>query len=159
MLSTYQAGIPFPLPFLLSSWQIFRQTGQKRAKVNFSLVAVGVFSGYSETRRGEILIYFWKAREENGFKCGRLPAFWRVHLVQVVQAFEGAGPAGGWLRSSCRVFRCFCPLSRFALGAFPLKYAFIRVFGAFLARFMGFAWVCIACVPCVACGAFVCVRG
>ena len=29
----------------------------------------------------------------------------------------------------------FRPLSRFVLGAFPLKYAFIRVLRAFLARF------------------------
>ena len=49
---------PFRLPFLPSSWQIFRQTGQKGAKVNFSLVVVGVFSGKSETATGKNLIYF-----------------------------------------------------------------------------------------------------
>ena len=38
----------------LQSWQIFKQSGQNRAKMNFSLVVVGVFSGKSETRRGEI---------------------------------------------------------------------------------------------------------
>ena len=53
----------------------------------------------------------------------------------------------------------FCPLSRSSLGAFPLKYAFIRVLRAFLAWFVGFVWVRLACVLCVACGAFVCVRG
>ena len=76
-----------------------------------------------------------------------------------VQAFEGAGPAECLRWSSGRVFRCFCPLSRFALGALPMKYAFIRVFRAFLEGFGVFVWVCVACVLCVACGAFVRVRG
>ena len=58
MLSTYQTGFSFPLSFLLSSCQMFRQTGQKGAKMNFSLVYFGVFSGFSETRRGKNLIYF-----------------------------------------------------------------------------------------------------
>ena len=53
----------------------------------------------------------------------------------------------------------FCPLSRFALVALSLKYAFIRVLRAFLARFGVVVCVCVACVLCVACGAFVCVRG
>ena len=74
------------------------------------------------------------------------------------RGFEASGPAGGWLWSSGRVFRCFCPLSRFVFGALPLKYAFIRVLRGFLARFVGFVWVCVACVLCVACGAFVCVN-
>ena len=46
------------VPFLLSSWQVFRQSGQKVAKVRFSLVVVGVFSGKSETKGGKNLIYF-----------------------------------------------------------------------------------------------------
>ena len=59
----------------------------------------------------------------------------RVHWVQVVGAFEGAGPAECRRWSSGRVFRCFCPLYRFVFGALPLKYAFIRILRRFLARF------------------------
>ena len=46
--------------------------------------------------------------------------------------------------SSGRVFRCFCPLSRFVLGALSLKYAFIRVSRGFLEGFVllaCFAWL------------------
>ena len=39
-----------------------------------------------------------------------MSAFWRVHSVQVVQAFEASGPAGGWLVSSGRVFPPFVRL-------------------------------------------------
>ena len=70
----------------------------------------------------------------------------RVHWLQVVQGARASGVL--WC-----VFRCFCPLYRFVLGALPLKYAFIRALRAFLARFGVVVWVCVACVLCVACGA------
>ena len=54
---------------------------------------------------------------------------------------------------SCVPF--FCPLSRFVLGALLANMALFRVFRGFLARFMGFVWVCVVLVLCVACGAFV----
>ena len=41
-------------PLLLPSWQIFRQSGQNRAKVNKFLVWLGVFSGFWETTKGKI---------------------------------------------------------------------------------------------------------
>ena len=41
----------------LPSRQIFRQSGQKGAKVNKFLEWLGVFSGKSETQGGKILIY------------------------------------------------------------------------------------------------------
>ena len=87
-----------------------------------------------------------------------VPALWRAHL-------------GRWSGNSCyfadvsKIGRntagrsAFCPLSRFVLVGLSLKYAFIRVLRAFLAWFIGFVWVYVACVLCVACGAFVCVRG
>ena len=66
-----------------------------------------------------------------------------------------AGPAGGWLLSSGRVFPAFYPLSCYACGAsladMPL-FSFLR---GFLEGFMGFVWVCVVLVVCVACGAFV----
>ena len=44
-----------------------------------------------------------------------------------------------------------CPLSRCALGALYLKYAFIRVLRGFLARFGVVVWVCVVLRLCVAC--------
>ena len=70
----------------------------------------------------------------------------RVQAFEVVLCFRGVFPA-------------FCPLSRFALGALFLKYAFIRVLRAFLAWFVVVVWVCLVLALCVACGAFVCVSG
>ena len=81
-----------------------------------------------------------------------MPALWRVHWWQVVQ---GAG-ASGVLRC---VFPAFCPLSRFVLAGLSLKYAFIRVLRAFLARFGVVVRVCVALALCVACVGFVCVSG
>ena len=75
----------------------------------------------------------------------------------LVQAFEGAEPARMLGLSSCRVFPCFCLLSRFAIGALLANMALFRVFMAFLARFGVVVWVCVVLVLCVACGAFVCV--
>ena len=45
----------------------------------------------------------------------------------------------------------FCPLYRFVFGALLANMALFRILGAFLARFMGFVWVYVACVLCVAC--------
>ena len=127
--------------------------------MNFSLVVVGVFSGKSETEKGknEILFYFW------GFRGAAFILFCGggggVHWVQVVRLFGASGPAECRRWSSGRVFRCFCPLSRFVFGALALKYAFIRILRAFLEGFPCWMYVCIACVLCVVCGAFVCVSG
>ena len=49
----------------------------------------------------------------------------------------------------------FCPLCCFVLGALSLNMALFRVLKAFLARFVGFVWVCVVRVLCVACVAFV----
>ena len=95
-----------------------------------------------------------------GFRCGS-----RFVAVVVLNGCRWSGSLGlqdlpeRWLWSSGRVFRCFCPLSRFVFGALPLKYAFIRVLRAFSAGFGRFVWVYVACVLCVACGAFVYVSG
>ena len=53
----------------------------------------------------------------------------------------------------------FCLLPRFALVGLLANMVLFRVLRAFLAWFMVFVWVCLACVLCVDCGAFVCVRG
>ena len=55
MLSTQQGSLHFfqllRVPFLPSSWQIFRQSGQKGAKVNFFLLAL-VFSRENRRPKG-----------------------------------------------------------------------------------------------------------
>ena len=122
------------------------------AKVNKFLRVPGVFSGKSETKRGKNknLFYFW------GFRGAAFILFCGggggVHLVQVVQGAR----APGVLRC---VFPSFCPLSRFVFGRLLANMALFRILRGFLARFMGFVWVCIVRVLCVACGAFVCVSG
>ena len=67
--------------------------------------------------------------------------------------FMASGPGPGPGPGPDRVFPSFRPLSCFALGAFPLKYAFIRVLRAFLAWFGVVVWVCLVLGLCVACGA------
>ena len=68
----------------------------------------------------------------------------------------GAGvPVLRLVYSSGRVVPPFCPLARFACGVLCLNRPPFRVLRAFLARFMGFVWVCVVLVLCVACVAFV----
>ena len=71
-----------------------------------------------------------------------------------VQAFEGAGPDGGRLWSSGRVFRGLYPICRFALVALPLKYALFRILRRFIWVYRLLVWVCSFLVLCVACGGF-----
>ena len=88
-----------------------------------------------------------------------MPAFWRVHLVQVCRLFGASGPAK---RLALVLWSCvpsFCPLSRFVFGALSLNMPLFRVLRAFLARFGVVVRVCIGSVLCVACGALVCVSG
>ena len=49
----------------------------------------------------------------------------------------------------------FYPLCCFACGALLANMALFRVLRGFLARFMGFVWVCVILALCVDCGAFV----
>ena len=87
-----------------------------------------------------------------------VPALWRAHLGR----WSGSLGLQDLPEVALVLWSCvpsFCPLSRFVLGALPLKYAFIRILRAFLAGFPCWMYICIACVLCVACGAFVCVSG
>ena len=149
---------PFLLPFLLQSWQIFSQSGQKGAKVNKFLRVLGVFSGKSETKNGKNkdIFYFWGLQ---GLPVW--PSLWGgggVHWVQVVQ---GAG---------CRTCRRLAlilwwrvPLLLSALSLclcwVVLEICLYSHFKGVLAGFPCWMWVCIASMLCVACGAFVCVCG
>ena len=87
-----------------------------------------------------------------------LPDVWRVHWWQVCRLFQDLQDLQDlprWLWSSGVVFPAFYPLSRFVLGALIAKVALFRNLRGFLARFMGFVWVCVVLVLCVACGVFV----
>ena len=96
-------------------------------------------------------------------KCGvkwcsiwvRFLAVLSCPLVPACRLSRDSGPAG---RLALVLWSCvplFCPLSRFVLGALSLNVALFRVFRGFLEGFMGFVWVCLACVLFVACVAFV----
>lgn len=61
------------------------------------------------------------------------------------------GQALGVVLSFRGVLPAFCPLCGFACGTLCLNMALFRILRAFLARFMGFVWVCMAWVLCVAC--------
>ena len=61
MLAIYQAGFHSPLlpeSSTAPQGQKGIESGQKVAKVNFSLVCLGVFSGILETKNGKSEIYF-----------------------------------------------------------------------------------------------------
>ena len=80
-----------------------------------------------------------------------MPAFWRVHWWQVCRLFDAQDLPKCRLWSSGRVFPPFCPLSCCALVGSLANMALFRVLMAFLARFVGFVWVCVVLVFCVAC--------
>ena len=98
---------------------------------------------------------FLKSKKEDRCGGGRLPAFHRVHRLQVVQ---GAGPPVVF-RGVFRPFALpFVPSAGFACGRLLANMALFRVLGAFLGGFSCSVWVCLAWVLCVACVAFVRVR-
>ena len=147
---------PFLLSFPLSSWQIFRQSGQifgKKGQKLYFICSLWCFLGIFGDRKGQNTNIFLKSREENGLKCGRLACLFGVSTGCRWCRVQGLPVSSG------RVFRCFCPLSCFVFGALLANMALFRVFRAFLARFGVVVWDCVVLVLCVACGAFVCVRG
>ena len=139
-------------PFLLHLWQIFNQSGQKLDFICSPWCFLGEF-GDNKVQNTNI---FLKSKKEDRCGGGRLPAFHRVHRLQVVQGFEASGVLLG---VSPPFLPAFCPLFCFACLGLLANMALFRVLMAFLARFMGFVWVCLAWVLCVACGAFVRVSG
>ena len=87
---------------------------------------------------------------------GKRLEIWSLACPEVcplVQAFEGAGPAGVLALVLWSCVPSFCPLSRFVLGVLLANMALFRVLRVFLARFVGFVCVCVVCGLCVACGA------
>ena len=68
-------------------------------------------------------------------------------------ALWGSGPARTLALVLWSCVPSFCPLCCSSLGALSTNMALFRILRAFLAWFMGFAWVCVVLVLCVACGA------
>ena len=121
--------------------------------MNKFLGVLGVFSGFSETRRGKNknLFYF------RGFRGLLSSSFVVAVVVSTGAGLQASGPEGGWLWSSGRVFPAFCPACCFVLVVLLANMALFRILRGFLEGFGVVVCVCIACVLCVACGAFVCV--
>ena len=132
-------GIPFCMlpgcslasPFLLHLWQIFRQSGQNRAKVRFYLVCFGVFSGFWETKNGKSKYIF-------GFEgLQGLPVWlciWGgggVHWVQVVR-LSGLPVSCG----VCSVLLSLCRLSFRFLSCISLGICLISRFKGILTGFL-----------------------
>ena len=155
MLAIYQTGFhspPLPDSSGTPQGQKGIESGQKVAKVNFSLVCFGVFSGILETKKGKSEIYF-------GFEDCRASVV-ALHLWRW-WCLLGAGGALLLLLFGCvpSLRPAFCPLSCFACGALHLNMALFRVFKGFLEGFGVRMYVCMGLGFCVDCGAFVCVRG
>ena len=137
MLSIYSRTPSFhPLLSLLPSCQIFRQTGQKGAKVNDFLGALGVFSGFSETERDKNQTFIWKVVQDVGQvvqDVRALAAFRGLPLVQVV------GAALAILLTSAKMDKIpsFCPLSCFASGVLAANMPLFRI----IRGFDGVLWV------------------
>ena len=137
-------------PSLLPSWRIFKQTGQKGAKMNFSCLILSYLGkiGYRNSQNTNIFL-----------KCGCRWWGWcssrggvsSCPLVQVCRLFV-ACPLLWWCVPSFRPLSCFAPD---VLGLNMPLFAILR---GFLAGFPCWMWVCIASMLCVACGAFVRVR-
>ena len=92
-------------------------------------------------------------------KCGegeRLE-IWSIDRLLACPLGAGVKRSLAILLTLAKMYRVpsFCPLYCSALGASALNMALFRVLRAFLEGFMGFVWVCLACVLFVACGAFV----
>ena len=116
---------------------------QNRAKVNFFLLGLVFSRDFRRPKRAKSKYILKVGAGGAVLVVGCLPAF-IVSTCAGLPAFEGAGPARGGLWSPGGVFPAFCPLSCLAFGALPLKYAFIRVFSAFLAWFGVVVWVCLS---------------
>ena len=109
---------------------------QKVAKVNFSLVCLGVLSGFSETKKGKSEIYF-------GFEDCRASVV-ALHLWRWWCPLGAGGalllPLFGCVPS---LFSLPLSLSCFACGALHLNMALFRVLRVFLAGFGVRMYVCI----------------
>lgn len=142
------------LPAFLPSWQIFSNQGQNRAKVRFSLVCFGVFSGKSETKNGKNkdIFYFW------GFRGAAFILFCGggggVHWVQAVQALGVCPRFRGVTRPFLPAFALLLPL----LSYDTCKICLISHFKGVFRGFWG-ADDLYGLSLCVDCGAFVCVSG
>ena len=133
-LSAYSKGASVLPAFILSGCQFSVHRGKfsaKQGKSEFFFGVLWCFLGIFGDNKVQNLNIFLKCRKENRQRCGRLSAFHRVHWSRDRQAFDAsgpAGPAGGWLWSSCGVFPAFCPLVCFAIVWLLANMALLVVF-------------------------------
>ena len=121
---------------------------QKVAKVNFSLVCFGVFSGFSETKKGKSEIYFGFG----AFVVLLSSSFVVAVVVSTCGRWWCPPSAGGWLLCACGVrrfrglwrvclyFVLFCPLScpLFCPLSCPFALVFAFLFVLFAPAFISF---------------------
>ena len=97
MLSTHQAGFPFPLSFLPSSMQIFRQSGQifgkKEQKLDF-ICSAWCFLGKIGDQKGQKLRYILISRGAGLPLWLSICGGGRVHWCMLAGPFRDSGPAG-----------------------------------------------------------------
>ena len=130
----YVAGIPFcPLVFPFPAYhqgKKHQKQGKKGQKLEFIWCAL-VFSRCFARPKGSKSKHIFEIEEGKQVRRWSAACLLACPLGQVVGLFGASGPAGGWLWSSGRVFRPFCPLSRFVFGALLANMALFRVFRAF----------------------------
>ena len=130
-----------------------------RGKNEFLFGVLWCFLGNFGDNKVQNLNIFLEVRKENGWRGYLFACLFSCPLGYVCRLFMASGPACCLALVLWSCASSFCPLCCSSLGALLANVALFRVFRAFLARFMGFVWVCVVLVRCVACGAFVCVRG
>lgn len=120
-------GCSFPLPFPLSSWRIFRQSGQifskKGQKLDF-ICLLWCFLGKIGDRERQKPNIFLKYGCKVGAGCGSACPTFGVPTGCRWCRVQG-------FRLSLGVFPAFCPLSRFSLGALLANMALFRVLRQF----------------------------
>ena len=107
---------------------------QKGAKMNFSLVVVGVFSGKSETRRRKVLIYFWCVGAGGAGCAGSL-------ACPLVQRWAGLRGIRTCQRLALVLWWCVLCLSSalsLCLWCIVLEYALISRFKGIFSGFWAF---------------------
>ena len=85
----------------------FQTNRAKQGKNEFLFGGRWCFLGILGDKKVQNLNIFLKCGKKNGWRCGRLPAFWRAHWVQRLAGLRGFGAAGCWRLSSGGAFRPF----------------------------------------------------
>ena len=144
------------------SWQIFKQSGQNRAKQGKNKFLFGgrwCFLGKIGDKKGRNLNIFLKSGCKVGAGCGSACLLFGVSTGPEVGRASRLQDLPEVALVLWLCVPCLCPLCCFVCGVLHLNMALFRILMGFLEGFMCFLWVFIACVLCAASGAFVCVSG